>query len=101
VKEHYNLLLGRDWIHSNGCIPSTLHQCLIQWVGDDVEVVLAEDPMCVAMTKTPSDGCDEQTSWLSGRDLSSYDYISVSKDGLVMVNVRPTKVTRLNHINDQ
>jgi hypothetical protein len=25
----YNLLLGWDWIHANGCIPSTLHQCLI------------------------------------------------------------------------
>ena len=26
----YNLLLGRDWIHANCCIPSTMHQCLIQ-----------------------------------------------------------------------
>ncbi len=22
---HYNLLLGRDWIHANKCVPSTLH----------------------------------------------------------------------------
>jgi hypothetical protein len=33
VKGKYNALLGRDWIHANGCVPSTLHQCLIQWVG--------------------------------------------------------------------
>jgi hypothetical protein len=25
VKGQYNLLLGRDWIHSNGCVPSKLH----------------------------------------------------------------------------
>jgi hypothetical protein len=30
VNARYNLLLGRDWIHANGCVPSTLHQCLIQ-----------------------------------------------------------------------
>jgi hypothetical protein len=25
MKGHYNLLLGRDWIHANECVPSTLH----------------------------------------------------------------------------
>jgi hypothetical protein len=28
-KSTYNVLLGRDWIHANCCIPSTMHQCLI------------------------------------------------------------------------
>jgi len=32
----YNLLLGRDWIHANCCIPSTMHECLVQWVGVSV-----------------------------------------------------------------
>ncbi|KAL2540083.1 Uncharacterized protein Adt_01061 [Abeliophyllum distichum] len=27
----YNVLLGRDWIHGNHCIPSSLHQCLVFW----------------------------------------------------------------------
>jgi hypothetical protein len=31
-KGAYSLLLGRDWIHANCCIPSTMHQQLIQWV---------------------------------------------------------------------
>jgi hypothetical protein len=44
-KSTYNVLLGRDWIHANCCIPSTMHQCLIQWDGDEVEVVHA-DPGC-------------------------------------------------------
>jgi hypothetical protein len=30
----YNLLLGWDWIHANCCIPSTMHQCIIQWIED-------------------------------------------------------------------
>jgi hypothetical protein len=42
-KSIYNVLLGRDWIHANCCIPSTMHQCLIQWDGDEVEVVHADD----------------------------------------------------------
>ena len=32
-KGSYSLLLGRDWIHANCCIPSTMHQCFIQWHG--------------------------------------------------------------------
>jgi hypothetical protein len=27
-KGAYNLLLQRDWIHVNCCVPSTMHQCL-------------------------------------------------------------------------
>jgi hypothetical protein len=30
VKGRYNMLLGWDWIHANECVPSTLHQCIIQ-----------------------------------------------------------------------
>jgi hypothetical protein len=29
VEGNYSLILGRDWIHANQCIPSTLHQMLI------------------------------------------------------------------------
>jgi hypothetical protein len=47
-KGAYSLLLGRDWIHVNCCIPSTMHQQLVQWVDDDVEVVQADDLVSVA-----------------------------------------------------
>jgi hypothetical protein len=30
VEGNYSLILGRDWIHANQCIPSTLHQMLLQ-----------------------------------------------------------------------
>ena len=26
VQGNYNVLLGRDWIHANQCVPSTMHQ---------------------------------------------------------------------------
>ena len=47
-KGTYSLLLGHDWIHTNCCIPSTMHQCLIQWQGDNVEVVQADTSVSVA-----------------------------------------------------
>ena len=46
---HYSLLLGRDWIHANCCVPSTVHQCLIQWHEDDVELVHANDSVSIAI----------------------------------------------------
>jgi hypothetical protein len=49
-KGSYSLLLGRDWIHANCCVPSTMHQCLIQWHGDNVELVYGDDSMTIATT---------------------------------------------------
>jgi hypothetical protein len=48
-KSTYIVLLGRDWIHANCCIPSTMHQCLIQWDGDKVEVVHADDSIEISL----------------------------------------------------
>ena len=47
-KGSYSLLLSRDWIHEICCVPSTMHQCLIQWHGDDVELVHADDSVNIA-----------------------------------------------------
>ena len=48
-KGSYSLLLGRDWIHANYSVPSTMHQCLIQWHGDDVEMVRADEFISIAI----------------------------------------------------
>jgi hypothetical protein len=48
-KSTYTVLLGRDWIHANYCIPSTMHQYLIQWDGDEVEVVHADDSIEISL----------------------------------------------------
>ena len=47
-KGAYNLILGRDSIHANCCIPSTIHQCLVQWVGDKIEIVLGDSSYVIA-----------------------------------------------------
>lgn len=39
----YLVLLGRDWIHANYYIPSTLHQVIILWNGDKMELVQVEE----------------------------------------------------------
>ena len=45
-KGSYSLLLGRDWMHANFS-SSTMHQCLIQWHGDDVELVRADESVSI------------------------------------------------------
>jgi hypothetical protein len=32
VQDNYSVILGRDWIHANRCVPCTLHQFIIQWI---------------------------------------------------------------------
>jgi hypothetical protein len=36
VQRNYSMILGCDWIHANHCVPSTLHQFLIQWIDDEI-----------------------------------------------------------------
>jgi hypothetical protein len=48
-KSTYTVLLGRDWIHAKCCIPSTMHNCLIQWDGDEVEVVRVDDTIKISL----------------------------------------------------
>jgi hypothetical protein len=99
VKGRYNILLGRDWIHANCCIPSTLHQCLIQWVDDDVEVIEADNSACIALTEAPVDWQHGEMRCLTGRDLSDYDYINIGKDGFVPINAQPASIARLNDLS--
>jgi hypothetical protein len=55
VKGCYNVLFERDWIHANECVLSTLHQCVIQWIGNEVEVVQADEEVCIAMVESQVD----------------------------------------------
>ena len=43
-----NVFLGRDWIHVNWCLPSSIHQFLLFWKGDEVEVVWADKQSFIA-----------------------------------------------------
>ena len=93
VEGSYDLILGRDWIHANPCVPSSLHQFLIQWVGDSIEVVHADNSVEISAT----DVTPEVTSFacLLGRDLSDYQYISYDERGFVPVSLKPMN-NRLN-----
>jgi len=65
-KGTYSLLLDRDRIHANCCIPSTMHQRLIQWQGDNVEVVQVDTSVSVA-TADPAYWEFEDCECFSGR----------------------------------
>jgi hypothetical protein len=65
-RRSYNLLLGRDWIHANCCIPSIMHQRIIQWIGDSVEVVQGETSLTVAATEAQG-WTYNQLSCISGK----------------------------------
>jgi hypothetical protein len=55
VQGNYNVILDYDWIHANSCIPPTLHQFLIQWIDDEVEVVHADVSAYIALANAMTD----------------------------------------------
>jgi hypothetical protein len=83
-KGSYTVLLGRNWIHANCCIPSTMHQCLIQWDGDEVEVVHADDSVEVSHAATSV--CDaENQEPISGISLEGCDHVEAKKNEVRLV----------------
>ncbi|XP_072058183.1 uncharacterized protein [Arachis hypogaea] len=47
-KVSYNALLGRDWIHSVGAVPSTMHQSVLLWTKDGkLEVIKVDSNLYV------------------------------------------------------
>jgi hypothetical protein len=78
-KGAYSLLLGRDWIHANCCITSTMHQQLVQWVDDDVEVVQADDLVSVANVE-PAFWEHQGIDCFSGKDWGEGPVEPVSSD---------------------
>ncbi|KAK1613773.1 hypothetical protein QYE76_019290 [Lolium multiflorum] len=83
-KSTYAVLLGRDWIHANCCIPSTMHQCVIQWDGDEVEVVQADDSAEISTAGMNAWETAGQEP-LSGINLDDCERIDVTKDGVRLV----------------
>jgi hypothetical protein len=84
----------------SGCdsVPSTFHQCVIQWIGDEVDMVQADEEVCVAMIESQVNILGGKMECLSSKDLMGYDYISVAKDGFVSISVKPAiSVTQLAH----
>jgi hypothetical protein len=77
-KSTYTVLLGRDWIHANCCIPSTMHQCLIQWDSDEVEVVHADDLIKISLATMSVWDIEDQEP-ISGISLEGCDHVEAIK----------------------
>ena len=72
VQGSYSLILGREWIHGNRCVPSSLHQFLIQWVNNEVEIIHV-DSSAYAMADAPLLGGHDDMICMSGRDLAGFE----------------------------
>jgi hypothetical protein len=83
-KSTYTVLLGRDWIHANCCIPSMMHQCLIQWDGDEVEVVHADDSIEISLAAMSVWDTEDQ-ELISGISLEGCDRVEAIKNGVRLV----------------
>jgi hypothetical protein len=83
-KSTYTVLLGRDWIHANCCIPSMMHQCLIQWDGDEVEVVHADDSIEISLAAMSVWDTEDQ-ELISGISLEGCDHVEATKNGVRLV----------------
>jgi hypothetical protein len=89
LEGNYSLILGRDWIHTNQCVPSTLHQMLLQWVGDDVEQVHADASACIVVVGAPILWTNETATCLKGVSFSNYQFISIDRKGFIPIIPKP------------
>lgn len=96
VEGNYSVILGRDWIHANQCVPSTLQQMLRQWIGDEVETIQVDASACIAMVDAPVLWTYESAKCLSGVDFSDYQFISVHNGEFTTV-VLELMENQLNH----
>jgi hypothetical protein len=89
VEGNYSLILGKDWIHANQCIPSNLHQMLLQWVGDDVEQVHVDASACIVVADAPILWTYETAICLTRVDFSNYQSICIDRKGFTPVRLEP------------
>jgi hypothetical protein len=75
-----------------------LHQCVIQWVWDEVEIIHADGTTCIAIAIAGDGWQDDNVQRLTGRILVEFDYVSVEKDGFMPINVKPVKVIQLENM---
>jgi hypothetical protein len=83
-KSAYTVLLGRHWIHANCCIPSMVHQCLIQCDGDEVEVVHADHSIEISLAAMSVWDAEDQEP-ISGISLEGCDHVEATKNGVRLV----------------
>jgi hypothetical protein len=98
VYGNYNVILGRDWIHANNCVRSTLHQFLIQCFNNEIEVVHADALSYIALDDATADWQHGGAQCLSERDLTCYDFLSILKEGFVPVSIKTAFEAQLSNV---
>jgi hypothetical protein len=110
---NYNALLGRDWIHINGCIPSSLHQALIflkqgqNKETSEMEIFWADKHPFKADTNNIEAGLYDRDLWpvriedsevkSTGTSLTEGQFLKYIKEGLEDLSkdfVRPNIISR-------
>jgi hypothetical protein len=83
-KSMYTVLLRRDWIHANCCIPSTMYQFLIQWDDEEVEVVHVDDSIKISLAAMSIWDTEDQEP-ISGISLEGCDRVEATKNEVRLV----------------
>jgi hypothetical protein len=98
VQGNYIVILDRDWIHTNRFVSSTLHQFLIEWIDNKIEIVHADALAYIALADATADWQHGSAQCLSRKDLTGYSILSVSKDGFVLVSVKTAFEAQLSNV---
>jgi hypothetical protein len=61
-------------------------------------VVHADALTYIALAATMTDWQHESTQCLSGKDLTGYDFLSISKDEFVPVSIKPASEAQLGNV---
>jgi hypothetical protein len=75
-----------------------LHQFLIQWIDDEIEVVHTDALAYIAPAIAMADQQHGSAQCLLERDLIGYDFLSDSKEGFVPVSVKLASEARLGNV---
>jgi hypothetical protein len=75
-----------------------LHQFLIQWINDEVEVVHVDALAYTALADATADWQHGSVQCMSGKDLICYNFLSVFKEGFVLVFIKPTFEAQLGNV---
>jgi hypothetical protein len=70
----------------------------MQWINDKVMIVHMDVSAYIALADVTADWQHRSTQCLSGKDLTGYNFLSISKDGFVPVSVQLTFGTRLRGV---
>jgi hypothetical protein len=89
VVGNYSIISSRDWINANQCIPYTLHQMMLQWVGNELEQVHVDASTCIVVADAPVHRTYKTTTCLTWVDFYDYQVISIDMKGFIPVMLEP------------